>query len=66
MIRLKHSKIHVNYRNNNWFSILMVFAFKWFNRWFDVEDHPLQSIGTVAGGLLAPAYWVLTAIRLLP
>jgi hypothetical protein len=39
---------------------------KWFNRRFDIENHPLQSIGVVAGILTAVGYWFLAIIHLLP
>jgi len=29
----------------------------WFNRRFDIEKHPLSSIGLVAGALVAVLYW---------
>jgi hypothetical protein len=29
----------------------------WFNRRFDIEKHPLSSIGLVAGALVAVVYW---------
>jgi hypothetical protein len=32
-------------------------GFQWFNRKFDIEHKPLQSIGLVAGALVAMAYW---------
>ncbi len=32
-------------------------SFEWFNRRFDIERKPLQSIGLVAGGLVAFGYW---------
>lgn len=33
-------------------------AFQWFNAHFDIEKKPLQSIGLVAGSLVALLYWV--------
>jgi hypothetical protein len=41
-------------------------GFRWFNRHFDVKNHPLQCIGLVAGSCLALGYWILAAIRLIP
>lgn len=32
-------------------------GFQWFNRKFDIEKRPLQSIGLVAGALVAMIYW---------
>jgi hypothetical protein len=32
-------------------------GFDWFNRHFDIEKKPLQSIGLVAGALVAIVYW---------
>jgi|ERR1017187_8695516 hypothetical protein len=32
-------------------------GFDWFNRHFDIEKKPLQSIGLVAGALVAVLYW---------
>ena len=32
-------------------------GFDWFNRKFDIEKKPLQSIGLVAGALVAVVYW---------
>jgi hypothetical protein len=32
-------------------------GFQWFNRRFDIEKKPLQSIGLVAGALVAVVYW---------
>jgi hypothetical protein len=32
-------------------------GFDCFNRKFDIEKHPLSSIGLVAGALVALAYW---------
>jgi hypothetical protein len=37
-------------------------GFQWFNRHFDIEKKPLQSIGLVAGALLAGAYWVAVIV----
>ncbi len=38
-------------------------GFQWFNRRFDIEKKPLQSIGLVAGALIACAYWVAMIAR---
>ncbi len=38
-------------------------GFDWFNRKFDIEKKPLQSIGLVAGALVALAYWTAALIR---
>jgi hypothetical protein len=35
----------------------------WFNRTFDIEKKPLQSIGLVAGALVAVLYWTAAIIR---
>ena len=32
-------------------------GFEWFNRKFDIEKKPLQSIGLVAGSIAALVYW---------
>ena len=37
-------------------------GFEWFNRKFDIEKKPLQSIGLVAGALVAVAYWVAVIV----
>jgi hypothetical protein len=37
-------------------------GFSWFNRHFDIEKKPLQSIGLVSGGLVACAYWIVVGI----
>lgn len=37
-------------------------GFDWFNRKFDLEEHPLQSIGFVAGAIVAVVYWTAVAI----
>jgi hypothetical protein len=37
-------------------------GFEWFNRKFDVEKKPLQSIGLVAGALVAVGYWVAVVV----
>jgi hypothetical protein len=37
-------------------------GFDWFNRKFDIEKHPLQSIGLVAGALVAVAYWTAVIV----
>lgn len=41
-------------------------GFAWFNSRFDVENHPLQCIGLVAGTLCALGYWILVGIRVIP
>lgn len=37
-------------------------GFEWFNRKFDIEKKPLQSIGLVAGALVAMVYWMVVVI----
>jgi hypothetical protein len=37
-------------------------GFQWFNRHFDIEKKPLQSIGLVAGALVAVAYWAAVIV----
>ena len=37
-------------------------GFEWFNRKFDIEKKPLQSIGLVAGALVAMVYWVAVIV----
>jgi hypothetical protein len=37
-------------------------GFDWFNRKFDIERKPLQSIGLVAGALVAMVYWVVVVV----
>ena len=37
-------------------------GFDWFNRRFDIEKKPLQSIGLVAGALVAVVYWTALII----
>jgi hypothetical protein len=37
-------------------------GFDWFNRKFDIEKKPLQSIGLVAGALVAAAYWTAVIV----
>jgi hypothetical protein len=37
-------------------------GFDWFNRHFDIEKHPLSSIGLVAGALVALAYWTAVIV----
>jgi hypothetical protein len=37
-------------------------GFEWFNRKFDIEKKPLQSIGLVAGALVAVVYWVAVIV----
>jgi len=37
-------------------------GFEWFNRHFDIEKKPLQSIGLVAGALVAVVYWAVVIV----
>lgn len=37
-------------------------GFDWFNRHFDIEKKPLQSIGLVAGALVAIVYWAAAIV----
>jgi|SRR5476649_212889 hypothetical protein len=37
-------------------------GFEWFNRKFDIEKKPLQSIGLVAGALVALVYWAAVIV----
>jgi hypothetical protein len=37
-------------------------GFDWFNRTFDIERKPLQSIGLVAGALVAVVYWAAAIV----
>ena len=37
-------------------------GFDWFNRKFDIEKKPLQSIGLVAGALVAVLYWAAVIV----
>jgi hypothetical protein len=37
-------------------------GFQWFNRRFDIEKKPLQSIGLVAGALVAVLYWAAVIV----
>jgi hypothetical protein len=37
-------------------------GFDWFNRKFDIEKKPLQSIGLVAGALVAIVYWATVIV----
>ena len=37
-------------------------GFEWFNRRFDIEKKPLQSIGLVAGALVAVVYWAAVIV----
>jgi hypothetical protein len=37
-------------------------GFAWFNRHFDIEKKPLQSIGLVAGALVAVVYWAAVIV----
>ena len=36
---------------------------KWFNRRFDIKKKPLQSIGLVAGALVAMIYWAAVIVN---
>jgi len=38
-------------------------GFDWFNRKFDIEKKPLQSIGLVAGALVAVVYWAAVIVE---
>jgi hypothetical protein len=38
-------------------------GFEWFNRKFDIERKPLQSIGLVAGALVAIVYWTAAIVN---
>ena len=38
------------------------FGFDWFNRKFDIEKKPLQSIGLVAGAIVAVVYWAAAGL----
>jgi hypothetical protein len=37
-------------------------GFEWFDRTFDIEKKPLQSIGLVAGALVAVVYWAVAIV----
>jgi hypothetical protein len=37
-------------------------GFDWFNRKFDIEKKPLQSIGLMAGALVAVVYWAAVIV----
>jgi hypothetical protein len=37
-------------------------GFEWFNGKFDIEKHPLQSIGLVAGSIVAVVYWTAVGV----
>jgi hypothetical protein len=37
-------------------------GFEWFNRHFDIETKPLQSIGLVASALVAIVYWAAVIV----
>lgn len=37
-------------------------GFAWFNRHFDIEKKPLQSIGLVAGAIVAVVYWAVVIV----
>jgi hypothetical protein len=41
-------------------------GFSWFNRRFDVENHPLQCIGLIAATCLTLGYWILATASLVP
>jgi hypothetical protein len=38
-------------------------GFAWFNRHFDIEKKPLQSIGLVAGAIVAVVYWTVVVVH---
>jgi|HubBroStandDraft_6_1064221.scaffolds.fasta_scaffold326672_1 hypothetical protein len=38
-------------------------GFDWFNRHFDIEKKPLQSIGLVAGAIVAVVYWTVVVVH---
>jgi hypothetical protein len=38
-------------------------GFAWFNRKFDIERKPLQSIGLVAGSIVAVIYWSVALLH---
>jgi len=38
-------------------------GFQWFNRKADIEKHPLNAIGLVAGSLVALIYWAWAVFR---
>jgi hypothetical protein len=38
-------------------------GFDWFNRKFDIEKKPLQSMGLVAGPLVAVMWWTFVIVR---
>jgi hypothetical protein len=40
-------------------------GFDWFNRKFDIEKKPLQSIGLVAGALVAVVYWAAVIVSMI-
>jgi hypothetical protein len=37
-------------------------GFDWFSRHFDIEKKPLQSIGLVAGAIVALVYWAVVLV----
>lgn len=37
-------------------------GFQWFNRHMDIEKKPLQSIGLVAGAIVAVVYWTAVVV----
>lgn len=41
-------------------------GFSWFNKRFDIEMKPLQSIGLVFGVLMVIGYWILVAVHVAP
>jgi hypothetical protein len=38
-------------------------GFEWFNKKCDIEKKPLQSIGLVAGALVAIVYWAAVIVN---
>ena len=38
-------------------------GFEWFNRRFDIEKKPLQSIGLVSGCIVAVLYWTVALVH---
>jgi hypothetical protein len=44
------------------FAEQFVLGLGWFNRHFDIEKKPLQSIGLVAGALVAVVYWAAVIV----
>lgn len=39
-------------------------GFSWFNKKFDIEHRPLQSVGLVAGTIVALSYWFVVLIMI--